>query len=234
MVPPDEALRRVRERIGSACARAGREPGGVRLVAVSKTVPVERIRAVMACGHALFGENRVQEALGKIAAIGPEARWHLVGSLQKNKARHAVEAFDLIHSVDGEALAAEIDRRAGRIGKKQEVLVQINLAGETTKHGLPESAADAVLSAMRRLAHVEVRGLMIIPPPVEDPERARPWFARLRALRDRLRASSGLDLPELSMGMSDDFEVAVEEGATLVRVGRALFGERTLPLQETG
>jgi len=203
-------------------------------VAVSKTVSEDRIRAMMACGHTLFGENRVQEALRKIPAVGPGARWHLVGNLQKNKARHAVGIFELIHSVDGEELAAEIDRRAERIGKKQAVLIQVNLSGEPTKHGLDEAAADPLLSAMRKLMHVEILGLMIVPPPVERPEQARGWFARLRELRDRLRASSGLDLPELSMGMTDDFEVAVEEGATLVRVGRALFGERSLPLRGIG
>jgi len=231
---PDEALRRVRERIGSACARAAREPGSVRLVAVSKTVSEDRIRAMMACGHTLFGENRVQEALRKIPAVGPGACWHLVGNLQKNKARHAVEVFELVHSVDSEELAAEIDRRAERIGKKQAVLIQVNLSGEATKHGLAEAAADPLISALRTLGHVEVRGLMTIPPPVERPEQARGWFARLRELRDRLRASSGLDLPELSMGMTDDFEVAVECGATMVRVGRAIFEQPADPERSTG
>jgi pyridoxal phosphate enzyme (YggS family) len=168
----------------------------------------------------------VQEAIRKIEAVGPGARWHLVGHLQRNKARHAVGAFELIHSVDGEALAREIDRRAAGIERKQAVLVQVNLSEEAAKGGVPESAAEPLLDTLRSLEHVEARGLMIIPPPVERPEQSRAWFARLRRLRDRLVGTSGLDLPELSMGMSDDFEVAIEEGATLVRVGRALFGDR--------
>ncbi len=220
------ALADVARRVAGACARAGRDPASVSVVAVSKTFPAERVRELLACGHDLFGENRVQEALEKISRVGAGARWHLVGHLQGNKARHAVGAFELIHSVDDLDLAREIARRALARGIVQPVLVQLNLSHEATKSGAGEEAALPLLEAASRLPGLEVRGLMTIPPPVDDPEGSRPWFARLREIRDRAESSAGLRLPELSMGMSDDFEVAVEEGATLVRIGRALFGER--------
>lgn len=196
------------------------------LVAVSKTVPAETVAEALAAGQTLFGENRVQEAVDKIARVGSGARWHLVGHLQKNKARHAAGTFELIHGVDDAALAGELDRRAAERGLVQPVLVQVNLAGEATKHGAGEDAVWPVLDAAASLAHLDVRGLMTIPPPVEDPEASRPWFRRLASLRDRARERIGRPLPDLSMGMTDDFEVAVEEGATLVRVGRAIFGGR--------
>ena len=225
---PAAALEDVHRRIASACSRAGRDPASVALVAVSKTFAADRVRELLACGHDLFGENRVQEALEKIPRVGPGARWHLVGHLQSNKARHAVGTFELIHSVDGLDLARELSRRAAARGTVQPVLVQVNLSREATKSGAGEDAALPLLKAAAALPGLEVRGLMTIPPPVEDPEASRPWFALLRDLRDRVEARLGLELPELSMGMSDDFEVAVEEGATLVRIGRALFGERPL------
>jgi pyridoxal phosphate enzyme (YggS family) len=221
------ALEDVRRRIGDACARAGRDTASVALVAVSKTFPAERVRDLLECGHDLFGENRVQEALEKIPRVGPGARWHLVGHLQRNKARHAVGTFELIHSVDDLDLARELDRRAAAAGIVQAALVQVNVSREETKSGAGEDAALPLLEAAACLPNLKIRGLMTIPPPVEDPEDARPWFARLRDLRDRAERRLGLELPDLSMGMSDDFEVAVEEGATLVRVGRALFGARS-------
>jgi pyridoxal phosphate enzyme (YggS family) len=220
------SLERVRERIGASCARAGRDPASVTLVAVTKTVAADRIRDALSSGQRVFGENRVQEALGKIPEVGPDARWHLVGHLQRNKARHAVGAFELIHSVDGLPLAVEIDRRAESLGIVQPVLLQVNLSLEPSKAGVEEDAAIELLEAMLRLPRLDPRGLMTIPPPVEDAEESRPWFSRLRALRDEARRRTGRDLPDLSMGMTDDFEVAIEEGATLVRVGRAIFGER--------
>jgi len=174
----------------------------------------------------VFGENRVQEALTKMPEVAGSACWHLVGHLQRNKARHAVGAFELIHSVDGVALAQEIDRRAGAAGIRQPVLLQVNLAGEASKHGAEASGIEALLEQAAVLEHLEVRGLMTIPPPVEHAEDSRGAFAGLRELRDRLSQASGMALPDLSMGMTGDFEVAIEEGATLVRVGRALFGER--------
>ena len=220
------ALARVRERIASACARAGRDPATVRLVAVSKTVAADRVREALRAGQVHFGENRVQEALAKIPEVGSGAHWHLVGHLQRNKARQAVGAFELIHSIDSLDLAREVDRRAAAAGITQAVLVQVNLGEEPTKHGAGEVEAAALCEGVRALTHLELRGLMSIPPPQEDPEASRPWFATLRALRDAAAARIAMALPELSMGMTDDFEVAIEEGATLVRVGRAIFGER--------
>jgi pyridoxal phosphate enzyme (YggS family) len=220
-------LDEVRERIAAACERAGRDPRSVRLVAVSKTMPAALVREAMAAGQTLFGENRVQEALAKIDETGPGARWHLVGRLQTNKAKHAAGAFELIHGIDDRELADELDRRAAAKATTQAVLVQANLAGEPTKAGAGEDELLPLVDAVGRLPHLELRGLMIIPPPEQDPERTRPWFRRLRELRDLASSRLGRPLPELSMGMTDDFEVAIEEGATLVRVGRAVFGERS-------
>jgi pyridoxal phosphate enzyme (YggS family) len=174
----------------------------------------------------VFGENRVQEALAKIPLVSAPVRWHLVGHLQRNKVRHAVGTFELIHSVDDLDLAREIDARARRAGRVQPILVEVNLARESTKSGAAEGDLPRLLESIAPLPGVDLRGLMCIPPPAETPEDARPWFARLRGLRDAAAARLGRPLPELSMGMTDDFEVAVEEGATLVRVGRALFGDR--------
>jgi len=220
------AYRSVCERIAGACARAGRDPSGVRLVAVTKTFPPERIRELLVCGHGLIGENRVQEALAKMEALGPGPIWHLVGHLQTNKARQAVGRFELIHGVDSERLGREIERRAAGAGLRQALLIQANLSREPTKFGVAEDRVLPLLELLTGLEHVDVRGLMTIPPPVEQAELSRPWFAGLRRLRDRCAERLGRPLPELSMGMTDDFEVAVEEGATLVRIGRALFGER--------
>jgi pyridoxal phosphate enzyme (YggS family) len=226
MTAVQRRLHEVRYRVAAACARSRRDPASVRLVAVSKTMPVELVREALAAGQMLFGENRVQEALPKIEAAGPGARWHLIGHLQKNKARHAAGAFELIHSVDDAALAVELDRRAAMKGIVQPVLVQANLAAEETKHGAGESALLPLIAAVAELRNLDLRGLMIIPPPVDDPALSRPWFKRLHDLRDLAADRLGRSLPELSMGMTDDFEVAIEEGSTLVRVGRAIFGER--------
>ena len=206
--------------------RAGRDAESVRLVAVSKTVPADVVRRAVSLGQNLFGENRIQEALPKMEEAGPEARWHFVGHLQTNKARQAVGRFELIHGVHDPGLVDELDRRAAAKGIVQGVLAQANLAGESTKHGAGEEGLDRLVEAAARAPHLDLRGLMIIPPPVDDPESSRRWFARLRGLRDRFADRLGRPLPELSMGMTDDFEVAIEEGATLVRVGRAIFGER--------
>ena len=216
----------VRERVRRACDRAGRDEGEVRIVAVSKTVAIERIRQLADHGHTLFGENKVQEALEKIPRLEREAHWHMIGHLQRNKARHAVGVFELIHAVDTANLATEIDRRAAAAGLRQAVLVQVNLSREESKHGADTRDLPALLDACGALKSVELRGLMTVPPPVGRPEESRRWFRELRELRDRESARAGLPLPELSMGMTDDFEIAVEEGATLVRVGRAIFGER--------
>jgi pyridoxal phosphate enzyme (YggS family) len=219
---PRAALDAVRRRIDEACGRCGRDPASVQLVAVSKVFPAERVRELFDAGQRVFGENRVQEGLAKIEAVGPGPEWHLVGSLQRNKVRHAVGAFALIHSVDRLDLAQEIDRRAAAAGLCQPILVQLNLSGEATKSGVAEADLAPLVEAVAALDHVELRGLMTIPPPDADPEASRPFFSRLRLLRDRTPAA----LPQLSMGMTHDFEVAIEEGATLIRPGRALFGPR--------
>jgi len=220
------ALRAVRERIEQACLRADRDSESVQLVAVSKTFPAERVRELLRYEQRLFGENRVQEALAKIPEVGSGAVWHLIGPLQRNKARHAVGAFELIHGVDSLKLAAELDRRAAAAGVRQQILIQLNLADEGTKSGVGEAELWPLLDGVAEMRHLDLRGLMTIPPPVKREEESRPWFVRLRELRDRAAQRLGRALPELSMGMTDDFEVAVEEGATLVRVGRAIFGER--------
>jgi PLP dependent protein len=224
--PIAQNLQDVRAAIAAAAQRSGRDAGAVRLVAVSKTVDLERIRAAIDAGQDLFGENYLQEARDKIAVLGRQVSWHLVGSLQSNKAREAVALFDLIHAVDRLKLARALDAAAARLGKVQDVLIQVNQAGEATKSGVTPSAAPALLQELAGLPHLKVLGLMTMPPWFPDPESARPYFQALRALRDHLRGLTGLPLQELSMGMSGDFAVAVEEGATLVRVGIAIFGGR--------
>ena len=224
MNPIAQHLKEVRAAIAAAAQRSRRDPGSVRLVAVSKTVDLARIRAAVDAGQDLFGENYLQEARDKIAVLGRPVSWHLVGSLQSNKARGAVELFDLIHAVDRLRLAQALDAAAARLGKVQDVLIQVNQAGEATKSGVEPAAAPALLQEVARLPHLRVLGLMTMPPWFPDPEAARPYFRALRVLRDHLRGLTGLPLTELSMGMSGDFAVAVEEGATLVRVGTAIFG----------
>ena len=223
----------VRERIARAAARAGRNPGDVTLVAVAKTHPADRVREAFAAGLRDFGENKVQEAEGKIAALADlaaaGARWHLVGHLQGNKARKAVTLFDRIHSVDDVGLARRLEKAGAEQGRRVRVLVQVDLAGEQTKFGLDEAHLFPALEALRGLKSVRVEGLMGFPPFEEDPERVRPYFRRLREVRDAARARDLLLGADLSMGMSHDLEVAIEEGATLVRVGTALFGERNIP-----
>ncbi|HEY9073784.1 MAG TPA: YggS family pyridoxal phosphate-dependent enzyme [Desulfobaccales bacterium] len=218
-------LEEVRNRIAAAARRTGRDPAQVRLVAVSKTVPVERIKEAVAAGQRLFGENYLQEAQGKITALGEAAVWHFIGHLQSNKAKGAVGLFALIHGVDRLKLAAALEAAASQMGTVQEILIQVNLAAEASKSGAAPEAAAGLLEAIKPLPHLRVTGLMTMPPFL-DPEAVRPYFRALRELRDHLRDSSGLPLPELSMGMSGDYEVAVEEGATLVRVGTAIFGSR--------
>jgi pyridoxal phosphate enzyme (YggS family) len=224
--PIAQNLQEVRAAITAACQRAGRDPSEVRLVAVSKTVDLERLRAAIDAGQDLFGENYLQEARDKIAALGRQVSWHLVGHLQTNKARSAVELFDLIHGVDRGKLARALDAAAAGLGKVQDILIQVNQGGEATKSGVEPEAAPELLQEVARLPHLRVLGLMTMPPWFPDPELARPYFLALRELRDRLRGLTGLPLTELSMGMSGDFAVAVEEGATLVRVGTAIFGQR--------
>jgi pyridoxal phosphate enzyme (YggS family) len=219
----------VRARIARAAGRAGRDPSSIRLIAVSKTFPAEYVRAAADAGQVDFGENKVQEALTKMDQTSDLAvRWHLIGHLQSNKARKAAR-FDLVHSIDGAALVERLDEAATAAARRLDLLVQVDLAGETAKHGAQEDALAAIFDAARSARSCRCVGLMILPPAVEDPNAARPYFRALRDLRDTLLAR-GVDasmLHELSMGMSHDFEVAVEEGATLVRVGTAIFGGRT-------
>ena len=221
-------VEQVRARVADACARVGRDPSEVLIVAVSKTFPPEAIREAVAAGIAHIGENRVQEAYQKFQALGRIATWHMVGHLQTNKVKRALEFFDWIHSVDSLHLAEEINKRAERLGREfVDVLVEVNTSGEASKYGVSPSEAAGLVEKIDALPKVRVQGLMTIAPIVEDPEEARPYFVQLRELRDELlRKGAAESLPHLSMGMTDDFEVAVEEGATMVRIGRAIFGER--------
>ena len=214
-------------RIAGACARVGRDPAGVMLVAVCKTVPAARVRAGVAAGLTVLGENRVQEAAAKIPEV-PGATWHLVGPLQSNKARRALELFDMIESVHDEDLANRLDHIArATLGRRSvPVLLQVNVDRDSAKTGFSPEGLEAAIERLDALEALDIRGLMTIGRLVADPEAARPTFVALRALSDRLRARWPRLGPELSMGMTDDYEVAVEEGATIVRVGRALFGER--------
>ena len=221
-----ERLGRIRQRMERAAERAGRTPADAGLVAVSKTFPAEAVAAAFDAGQLDFGESRQQEAVGKIAALPRELRWHFIGKLQRNKVRKILEHFRWIHSVDSLRLAESIERVAGEMGAKPEILLEVNLAGEASKGGLsPEEIRD-VTKAVGTFSNISLRGLMAIPPAVDDPERSRPFFRQLRELRDRLQDDLGVALPQLSMGMSHDFEIAIEEGATMVRVGSAIFGER--------
>ena len=220
--------RRVRARVDAAAARVGRDPGSIRVVAAAKTKPVELIARAAAAGVTDVGENYVQEAADKAARISVPVTWHLIGHLQRNKAARAVELFSLIHTLDSTALAVALARHAERRGHTARVLIEVNVGGEATKSGVSPAAVEDLLTALAAERWIEVDGLMAIPPPGPDSEAARPHFRRLRELRDRLRRHTAANAPlrELSMGMSDDFEVAIEEGATLVRIGRAIFGER--------
>ncbi len=220
-----DRLLRVQDRIRTAASRAGRDASSIRLVAVSKTVPVERIREAVNAGVTIFGENRVQEARDKIAALPGLAAWHLVGHLQTNKARLAVQLFEMIQSLDSLKLAEALEHYGEQAGKAVRCLIEVNLGGEENKSGMAEERVRPMLEAVTRLPHLRIEGLMAIPPFLPDPEQVRPFFRRLRALRDKLQGE-GLPLVELSMGMTSDFEVAIEEGATMVRIGTAIFGER--------
>lgn len=214
-------LAAVRARVTAAAQRAGRKPGEVQLIAVSKKVEPERVEEALAAGLMVFGENKLQEGKAKIPLVSGRAHWHMIGHLQSNKARDAVALFELIHSVDSVKLAVELDKWAERAGKPQPILLEVNVSGEASKFGMkPEDVAGA-LEEINKLSRLEVHGLMTMAPFFEEAEKARPFFRQLRELRDQL------GLPELSMGMSHDFEIAVEEGATMIRVGTAIFGERT-------
>ncbi len=216
------------DRITAAAKRVGRDPGAIRLIVVTKTVDLERIREAVNAGALVLGENRVQEARDKIEQLGTIARWHLIGRLQSNKAKYAVKLFDMIHSVDSIELAHEIDKQAARIGKIQDVLIEVSIAGEEAKAGATIEGVRDLVKEAATLNNISIKGLMTIPPFLDDPEEVRHYFRTLRELAASIERESipKVFMQELSMGMSGDFEVAVEEGATMVRVGSAIFGER--------
>jgi len=218
----------VQDRIAAAAKRVNRDPVSVKLVTVTKTVDQDRIRQAVLAGAAILGENRVQEAKEKIELLGRVASWHLIGRLQTNKAKYAVKLFDLIHSVDNLDLAQELDKQAAKINKKQDVLIEVNIAGEAQKSGVAAANAAALVRDAAKLSHLAIKGLMTIPPYSEHAEDSRPYFRKMRELAQDIGRGNtpGVSMNELSMGMSGDFEVAIEEGATLVRVGTAIFGER--------
>jgi pyridoxal phosphate enzyme (YggS family) len=225
-------LQIVRSRLDAAARRAGRDPTTVRLIAVSKTFSADAVRAAWSAGQIDFGENKVQEGLQKIEATADiKIRWHLIGHLQSNKAKKAATAFQCIHSIDSIELLRKIDAAAADADAAPEILVQVDLAGETTKFGAAADVARRIVDTTDSLRAARMTGLMLIPPWNEDQEQTRPWFVRLRELRDQWVAEgiSATSLAQLSMGMSHDFEAAIEEGATMVRIGTAIFGKRTYP-----
>jgi PLP dependent protein len=221
-----ERLEAVNARIAAACGRAGRDPSEVRLVAVAKSFGPDEVIEAAEAGVTVIGENRVQEARQKIPLCPGNLEWHMIGHLQSNKAREAVRLFRMIHSIDSWSLLETVNRACEEAGETLPVCIEVNVSGEGSKFGVAPDAMPEVLERCRGLINLDVAGLMTIPPAAEDPEFARPFFRRLRERRDAWRRETGFELAELSMGMSHDLEVAVEEGATWVRVGRALFGAR--------
>ncbi len=220
-------LASIQQRIRAACERAGRDPGSVALLAVAKTQPPEVVRAAAELGLTLFGENKIQEAKAKIPLCPDRLRWHFIGHLQTNKCRDAVSLFEMIQSVDSLPLAQELQKRAEQAAKTMPILLEINVAGEGSKFGYQPERMLTEFKEIISLSRLEVHGLMAIPPFTPVPEKARPHFRRLRELREQCEQLLGAPLPHLSMGMSGDFEIAIEEGATIVRIGTALFGERS-------
>ena len=223
-------LNAVRERIAKAAARAGRDPASITLVAVTKTVPIERIREAIEAGQRVFGENRVQEAQAKVEALADDVQWHLIGHLQRNKVKFVCDLFKLIESVDSFPLARDIDAHAARRGSVMPILIQVNIGDETTKSGIAATETLALVQQVAALPHVAIQGLMCVPPAVDLAEHARPYFVELRGLAEHIAQERipRVAMAQLSMGMSHDFEVAVEEGATMVRVGSAIFGARPI------
>jgi PLP dependent protein len=224
--PQDNRFHQVRAEIAAAASRAGRTPDEIVLVAVSKTHPPEAVSHLLREGQTVFGESRVQEAKAKIPLVGSRAKWHFVGHLQKNKIRQALPLFELFHGIDSLELARDLHRVADETGVEPRILLEVNVAGEASKFGFPPDKLRAQLEELLQLRRLNIEGLMCIPPPQPRAELARKYFTTLRELRDRLQEEFRVGLPQLSMGMSSDFSVAIEEGATLVRVGTALFGDR--------
>jgi pyridoxal phosphate enzyme (YggS family) len=225
-----ERIKDVYRKISSAVIRSGRNPFDVKLIAVTKTVPLERIKAAADLGLRVFGENRVQEAQEKIAACRSQCpdctiEWHMIGHLQKNKAKTAVQLFEVIHSLDSIELAGLLNKHAEEAGKVQRVLIEVKLSSEDTKHGVAKENLISLMESVSGMKNLKLEGLMTVPPFFDDPETARPYFRNLRYLRDEAE-KKGFRLPELSMGMTNDYEVAILEGATMVRIGTGIFGER--------
>jgi PLP dependent protein len=227
MSPIAENLDRVRAQIASAVTKSQRSADDVQLVAITKTHPAEKVRQAIEAGQTLFGESRVQEARAKIPELSSNIRWHFVGHLQKNKVRQALPLFEMIHGVDSLALAQDINRIAEEEGMYPRVLLEVNVAGEGSKFGFKPETLRAEMEALLAFSRLSILGLMCIPPIADEAEASRKYFVQLRELRDRLQTDFHVDLAQLSMGMTQDFPIAVEEGATLVRVGTAIFGERT-------
>lgn len=225
--PLEKNYSRLCGEVRQAAEKARRNPATIRLLAVSKKVPSERLRILWSLGHRLFGENRVQEARSKIPEMPPGGEWHFIGGLQTNKAKDAVEWFDVVESVDRLDLAAELQKRAEAAGKSLRIMLEVNVGAEAAKHGARPDEVGSLLRAVNGMSRLEAVGLMAIPPFREEPEEGRLFFRKLREIRDQLEQETGSQLPELSMGMSHDFAVAIAEGATLVRIGTALFGPRT-------
>lgn len=223
-----ENMELVREQLAAACVRAGRNSADVRLVAIAKTMPVEAVAEALVAGQSLIGESYVQEFVDKVEAIAEPVEWHFVGGLQTNKVKYLAGKVALIHSVDRLSLAEEINRQWGKSGRTADILIQVNLGHEASKSGTDENQLEALVRQVAQLEHVRIRGLMTLPPYCDDPEDVRPFFRRLRELARYMDGLglAGVGMGELSMGMTHDFEVAIEEGATLIRVGTAIFGPR--------
>ena len=221
-------INQIRQRIAAAAAKCNRAPDDIKLMAVTKIVTPSAIIQAIEAGVAMLGENYVQEAKEKIAVIGPRVQWHMIGYLQTNKAKYAVNLFDYIHSVDRLELAREIDKRARIAGRKINILIEINISGEKTKSGVPADEAADLIKNISLLENVSIKGLMTMAPYSANPENSRPYFSALKNLQKDIISEgiAGIQMEELSMGMTDDFEIAIEEGATIVRIGRAIFGER--------
>jgi len=219
-------LDRIKNRIRAAAESSGRDPDETKLVAVSKTHPPEAVRDVAACGQMIFGESKIQEAQEKIPLLPPSLEWHFIGHLQSNKIRKALPLFQLFHGVDNLKLALQMDRISGESGLRSRILLEVNVSGEESKFGFQPDRLRGEIAELLALRSVQVLGLMTMAPYSEDPLAAKPYFSALRHLRDELRGQTGATLPELSMGMSGDFEAAIAEGSTIVRIGSAIFGDR--------
>ncbi len=219
-------LRDVRSQIEAAARRAGRDPDSVKLVAVTKMVGIDKIQEAARAGAVAFGENYVQEGLKKIGQVKPAREWHFIGHLQSNKVKYVLGIFELIHSVDRLSLAEQIQKRAEQRGLTQQILIQVNISGEESKSGVERDEALSLISRIKEFPCISLRGLMTMPPYFDDPEKARPYFRILREIHGEAERQCSISLPELSMGMSGDYQVAIEEGATIIRVGTAIFGPR--------